>query len=576
MKYSLIKPLNKEYSIIEQILTNRGISIDKIEKYLNTNEESVLHPLLLDNMIDGIQMLMKHIYKENDLMIQVDSDCDGMTSAAALINYLYYLFPAYVQNHVYYRLHTNKHHGIIAKTVSENIKLVIVPDASSNDYEIHKELKERGIDVLILDHHEAEEVSKYACVINNQLCNYPNKTLSGVGIVYKFCSCIDSYLKTNHSEKILDLVSLGMIADMMDVRECETRYLIDKGLKNITNPFFKEMVSKQEYSLRNDGITPFGIAFYIVPYINATIRVGSPEEKKILFESMLDFKAYDLIDSTKRGESGRTETRVEQACRTCSNIKNKQTRLRDTNVELIEKIIEEKELLNNKILIVPVNFEMDTNLTGLIANQLMSKYQRPVIILHQKEGYLWEGSGRGYEKSDLHNFKDFINNSGLIEYGEGHQNAFGIGIKDGNLNDFIKYCNKQLKDYDFSPKYLVDYIYDINNINSNDILKIAELKPIYGQNLEEPLIAIENIKITSENLKLMSENKNPTLKISLFNGLDLIKFKSSKEEYESLLSDGCIVVNIVGKCNSNEWNGKINPQITIEDYEIVNKINYYF
>ena len=65
MKYSLIKPLNKEYSIIEQILTNRGISIDKIEKYLNTNEESVLHPLLLDNMIDGIQMLMKHIYKEN-------------------------------------------------------------------------------------------------------------------------------------------------------------------------------------------------------------------------------------------------------------------------------------------------------------------------------------------------------------------------------------------------------------------------------------------------------------------------------------------------------------------------------
>lgn len=575
MKYSLIKPLNKEYSIIEQILTNRGISIDKIEKYLNANEESVLHPLLLDNMIDGIQMLMKHIHKENDIMIQVDSDCDGMTSAAALINYLYYLFPAYVQNHITYRLHTDKHHGIIEETVSQNVKLVIAPDASSNDYDIHKKLKERGIDVLVLDHHEAEEVSKYACVINNQLCNYPNKTLSGVGIVYKFCSCIDSYLKTNHSEKILDLVSLGMIADMIDVRECETRYLIDKGLKNISNPFFKEMVSKQEYSLRNDGITPFGIAFYIVPYINATIRVGSPEEKRILFESMLDFKAHDLINSTKRGESGQTETRVEQACRTCSNIKNKQTRLRDSNVELIEKIIKEKGLLNNKVLIVPTDFEMDVNLTGLIANQLMSKYQRPVILLHKKEN-LWEGSGRGYEKSDLHNFKDFVNNSKLIEYGEGHQGAFGIGIKDSNLNSFIEYCNNQLKNYDFSSKYLVDYIYDISNMNPNDILKIAELKSIYGQNLEEPLIAIENIKITSENLKLMSENKNPTLKISLFNGLDLIKFKSSKEEYESLLSDGCVVINVVGKCNSNEWNGKCSPQITIEDYEVISKMNYYF
>ena len=125
----------------------------------------------------------------------------------------------------------------------------------------------RGIDILILDHHEADKVSKDACVINNQLCDYPNNTLSGVGIVYKFCCYIDSLLNTNQANKFIDLVALGMIADMIDVRDCETRYLINTGLNTIQNPFFKEMVEKQSYSLRNE-ITPFGIASITMSFVN--------------------------------------------------------------------------------------------------------------------------------------------------------------------------------------------------------------------------------------------------------------------------------------------------------------------
>ena len=60
-----------------------------------------------------------------------------------------------------------------------------------------------------------------------------------------------------------------------------------------------------------EGVTPFGVAFYIAPYVNATIRVGTQEEKMLMFESMLDFKAYDRIPSTKRGAYGQMETRVE-------------------------------------------------------------------------------------------------------------------------------------------------------------------------------------------------------------------------------------------------------------------------
>lgn len=111
--------------------------------------------------------------------------------------------------------------------------MVIAPDSSSNDYDEHKKLKERGIDVLVIDHHEAEKVSEDACVINNQLCDYPTKSLSGVGMVYKFCQFIDSIMDTDYADYNLDLVALGMIADMMDMRDFETKHLINRGLEFI-------------------------------------------------------------------------------------------------------------------------------------------------------------------------------------------------------------------------------------------------------------------------------------------------------------------------------------------------------
>jgi hypothetical protein len=75
----------------------------------------------------------------------------------------------------------------------------------------------------------------------------------------------------------------------------------------------------------------------------------------------------------------------------------------------------------------------------------------------------------------------------------------------------------------------------------------------------------------------MSHDKSPTLKITLSNGTSLIKFKSSQEEYEKFQNGmGCITINIVGRCERNVWNGRVSPQIMIEDYEIIGKQEYYF
>ena len=107
----------------------------------------------------------------------------------------------------------------------------------------NKVLKDKGIDVLVIDHHEAEDgYSQNAVVINNQLSeNYPNKQLSGVGMVYKFCKALDGILGLDFADSYLDLVALGNISDMVSMKSEETRYFVKKGLNNVVNPFLKAL-----------------------------------------------------------------------------------------------------------------------------------------------------------------------------------------------------------------------------------------------------------------------------------------------------------------------------------------------
>ena len=581
MEYRLRAPEFPIYTPVEQVLVNRGIPYDQINHYLNTTDNDILDPRLIPHLDEGAKMLIKHISQNDKVLIQVDSDCDGYTSAALLMNYLYCLFPSFVNNNISYRVHMGKQHGIIPDTIPEDVKLVIAPDSSSNDYEAHEYLNLSGVDVLVIDHHEADHISEYACIINNQLCDYPTKSLSGVAMVWKFCCYIDMLLKTDHAQKFLDLVALGLVADMMDVRDFETRRLIDKGLQQIRNPYFRGAIDKDQFHFTNE-ITPIGVAFYIAPLINATTRVGTQEEKLMLFESTLDFRGYELVPSTKRGCKGQAETRVEQACRNCTNIKSRQTKIRDNSLEKIEQIIVNQNLLSNKILIVQLDdLITDRNLTGLIANQLMSEYQRPVLILNKIENedgtITWEGSGRGYDKSRLKDFRGFLENNKYVMYAEGHANAFGIGIRDEDISAFITSTNSALDGFDFTPIYNVDFIYKSDELTPDEVIDIAGMKSLWGQGVEEAEIAVEGIKVHKDNIRILSPDKNPTLKIMLPNGINFMKFRSSEEEYDKLYSElGYVTINIVGECERNIWNNKISPQVMIKDYEIVDRANYYF
>jgi single-stranded-DNA-specific exonuclease len=213
MRVNLINEINPNYTATEQILTNRGIPYDKINAYLNTTDADINSFLDLNNIEAAVKMLFKHLKNNSRILIQVDSDVDGFTSAALLYNYLRANYP---NARINYQVHDQKRHGLdMVDSIYQNkYDLIIVPDAGSNEYEKHKELKDLNIDCLVLDHHDAPYESEFALVVNNQLSErYENKDLSGVGIVWQLCRAMDHFSieKPNRpADSYLDLVALGL------------------------------------------------------------------------------------------------------------------------------------------------------------------------------------------------------------------------------------------------------------------------------------------------------------------------------------------------------------------------------
>ena len=590
MNYNVLK--NQSTSTVENILLNRGIQKSDIQHYLHTTDEDINNYLSfgVENIVAGINLVKDAMKNNKSMLVIVDADCDGYTSAALWMNYFYLAFEDYYSN-IHYFIHSGKQHGLNdCIEEAKNYDVIILPDSSSNDYSYHKILKDLDKQILIMDHHEAERKSEYAIVINNQLSDYPNKDLSGVGVTWQFCRALDDTFCTSYADRLLDLVALGNTADMMSLKSIETKHLIWKGFKreNIKNPFIYGMIDKNNFSLNKADyksyngldVTPMGAAFFIAPFVNAMVRSGTQEEKEILFKSMLISEAFKEVPSTKRGHKiGDKERIVDQALRICTNVKNRQTKAQDNCVALLEKMIEEKNLLKDKVLLFLLEpGQIDKNVAGLAANKIMAKYQRPVCVLTKviKDGEIsYQGSARGYDAGGVNNFKDICTESKAIMYAEGHQSAFGLGIpfcylgaeevQGEELYHFIDYTNEILKDMSDKPIYTVDY--EFNGKESNEpatIIEIAEMNDFWGKDLDRPHVLVK-FKMSDAKFTVMKSN---TLKFTLLNNISIIKFGGTDEEIQELENNLDIEITAVCKCNENEWGGYVSAQLILEDYEI--------
>lgn len=566
MKYTRIIPdITENY--LENLLKIRGI--EDISHYIKPTIECELDPILLTNMAKAVEIVDKHI--DGKIGLIVDSDCDGFTSAAIIYQYLKDVNP---NIDITYYLHEGKGHGLedIIDDIDLSLNLLIIPDASSNDYELHENLAYNGIDIVVLDHHEAEHYSANAYIVNNQLCEkYGNKELTGAGVAYKFCEMYDELRQHNFAHKYIDLAAVGIVGDMSDIRHLETRYIIQEGLSHIENPFLLALIEKQAYSIGNNPITPTTISFYIVPLINALIRVGKQSEKDIMFQAFV--KGTTMVQSTKRGaKQGDWESIAQQAARTCVNARSRQNRQKEKAIDNLDMNIIKNGLNENKIIIVPVEDEtIDTTLTGLIAMQLVSKYKRPVLVGREtKDGFL-KGSTRAPDKTELTDARQFLLNSGYFEYAEGHAQAHGFSIPLKNIEAFTKYANEELANINFNEGvYQVDFIKTVDSDIYNLIMEMGSNANLWAKGNEEPYIVITDITLNQSDLQIMGAGKD-SVKFNV-KGVDFVKFKDI-DFIEKLQNTKEIKLTIIGRANINNFMGNISPQLFIEDYELVD--NFY-
>lgn len=574
MKYNCNHIIKENF--LESLLRLRGI--ENYLEYLNPKPEDLCNPYDLDNISEAADLLLEKLEdKTNEIHFIVDCDQDGYTSSAMLWNYIKNQYP---DAKLSYKIHTGKQHGLEdmidgIENSGEKIDLLIVPDAGSNDYEYHERLAQMGIPVIVLDHHEAEKYSKHAIVVNNQLSvNYPNKYLSGAGVVYKFLEVLDDKLGIQQADNYLDLAAVGIVGDMMSMTTIENRYIVSKGLSDIKNSCIEEIINKQSFSIKDkDHITPITVSFYIAPLINAVIRVGRESEKETLFLSLIDGKRMVPKISRNKVVEGQFESLGEQNARNCVNARGRQNRAKDKAIEQLEMKIIKNSLDENKIIFVEVdNEDIDSTLTGLIAMQLMAKYKKPVIVARENDEGFLRGSARGDSKSELKDLRQFFIDSGYFEYAEGHAAAHGISIARKDLDGFINYANKALANVNFNEGvYEADFVFkaDESDQIAEAVLDLTRYPEIWGKDNEEPLIVVENIRLTDKDIVIYDKN-SITVKFS-YGGVDYLKFSAEglRDELDGMKE---IEITIIGRANLNEWQGTTKPQIFIEDYNLRNPV----
>lgn len=578
MNYRLIdNSLNDIYNPKKTILLNRGI--EDWKQYLNLSEECTHDYNLLKNIEKAVKCVKGHIENHSNIHIIVDSDVDGYTSASMVYRYLKYIDDSL---NITYSLHTKKQHGLSEDVeIPSECNLLIVPDAGSNDIDQCQELSEKGVDVVILDHHICDKYmyEDYAIVVNNQLCDYPNKNFCGAGIVYKFLKAMDDELWENFSDEMLDIVALGNISDVMDMREYETRYYVDLGLSKIRSKLFKALIDKQSYSM-NNVINITSVQFYITPILNAMIRVGSQEDKELLFRAFIE--TDEVFKYKKRGETEETDEDIyTRAARLCYNAKNRQGKEVQKGVDAINEIVVEKGICNDKVMFVNVSDVLGETLTGLVAIKIAEQYNRPCLLLRRQKtrdnGELYYGgSCRNFDNSPIDSLKDFLDSTETFEYVQGHDNAAGISISRDNVKKAIEICNEKLKDTDFSKCYNVDFDIDSSDLDVAFIKSIDEMKDIFGQGIKEPLVFIKNVTIDSEETMIMGKNQNSWKVIE--DGYAFVKFNADVEKDELLcafrsmtdeeVEEGKILgtMDVVGTVSINNYNNILTPQIIVKDY----------
>jgi len=536
--------------ITAQVLINRGIKSEiEAEAFLSPKLFDLPSPNLLKDMDKAVERLDSALSENHKVAIYGDYDVDGVTSTSLFYNFLNSLGMEVVtynpdRIHEGYGINT----GAIDKLNKNNTDLIISCDCGITAYDEVEYAKTLGIDFIITDHHLPPEKLPDAVAVlnpNQKGCNYPDKNIAGVGVIFNFAVAFRrhlrdiGYFKENEPNlgDFLDLVALGTVADCASVTNTN-RIFIKEGIKRMQKPKRVGIRALKEVSGINSTLSSFDIGFKLGPRINAAGRLDDPG---VAVELLI---AEDIQKAKNIAENLNNE-----------NIKrqNIEKNIYSEAIATLENSPEYKNM--SAIVLGSVNWH--PGVIGIVASRICDIYNKPVFLIAIDEEGTGKGSGRSIEGVDLHkilgSLEDFLESFG------GHKMAAGITIKEENIEQFSeKFSDKvsELKLKNNGKKIEIDKKVDFDEIDLDLADEIARLSP-YGIGNNEPVFLIQ-----SANIKSQKVFKNKHL------GITFIKDSNTYSGIwfnlkEIVKLPEC--VDIVFSLQINEWQGKKELRFNIKD-----------
>lgn len=514
--------------LVEDILVARGI--ERPAMFLSPNTfYNEIDPAEFKNMAEAVDCVLQH--QDKRILVVFDVDVDGITSGTIVYKSLTDLG----WENIDWVIGDGKRHGIEQYGVEylSGYDIIIACDSLSNEYDTYEALHKAGTAVVLLDHHSADKTSEHAFVVNSEMHDSPNASLSGAGVAWKFVCLLYDRLEKD-PPPYADLAAIGLVADMMDMSVIDNRVICDKGFNTLEN-------MGVDYILGQNPFNAESVSFTIAPLVNACQRMGENELAASLF---METNRKKMPSIKKKMEAAKT------------NQKNQVAEL----MQALDIVVSE-----NGFMIGIMPKESNRHLTGLVANAFCGDQNINTIILYDNDDSdEYSGSLRGV---DGFSFKDIINSTALAT-AEGHQAAAGIRLLKKDLQAFQEALQQTFADFEYVPP-MKEYDCDLSatDLSLPLVKSIIYANRITGTGF--PRLTFKFTDIQAASVDYLGKQQNHTKIIDRHKGFEFIKWNDTNpvDDYDFNKTK---TFTVIGTPSINNFRGQEKVQCIAEvvDYDL--------
>ncbi|HUR81660.1 MAG TPA: single-stranded-DNA-specific exonuclease RecJ [Thermoanaerobaculia bacterium] len=463
---------------LRALLVRRGVEDEESFRRFVTPVIGDLHdPSAIHGMDHACERIARAVRDGEGIVIYGDYDVDGVTSIVMLQTVLRFLGAdaGFVVPHRLVDGYGLKME-VLDRVLSErNVRLVITVDCGITSVEPVRHAIERGIDVIITDHHlPPGTLPEAAAVLNPKQpgCTYPFKDLAGVGVAFKLCcELIRRSGKKLSIESLLKIAAIGTVADVAPlVGENRTITSLGlAGLAEVRNPGLRALLKR--LGLAGRALRSVDVGFKIGPRINAAGRLASANTAIDLFAAVDEQAAWQICAELDRMNAER------QA------------------IELQVRAAAEAQIEGGERVLILAGEEWHRGVLGLTAGRIAQRYHRPTLVM-TIEGEQCVGSGRSIPTIDLHSALDEV--SDLFTHFGGHEFACGFSLPLANLAALRARLHERFAGVDaslFRKEARVDATLTLGEIDEEFIAGHEMLQP-FGAGNAQPVFLLRDVTIT--------------------------------------------------------------------------------